>query len=106
MNAGHRIIGYDPGGNGNHGVACLTVNADFTPVTVTCQSVETVGDAIAWASSLTDIVGVGIDTLTRWSTGRSGWRPADRWLRKHPPFVGKSVASPNSLFGSMPVGGM
>jgi len=100
------IIGYDPGGNGNHGVACLTVNADFSSVSIACSSVETVEDAIGWASSHSQIIGVGIDTLTRWATGRSGWRPADLWLRKHYPAVQRSVASPNSLFGSMPVGGM
>ena len=40
-----------------------------------------------------------------WSTGRCGWRPADRWLRGQYPRVANSVVSPNSLFGSMALNG-
>ena len=36
----------------------------------------------------------------------SGWRPADLWLRSQYPEVSLSVASPNSLRGSMAIGGM
>ena len=50
--------------------------------------------------------GIGVNTLTAWSTGRAGWRPADRWLRYRYPEVRNSVASPNSLFGSMALNGM
>jgi hypothetical protein len=50
--------------------------------------------------------GIGIDALTCWSTGRSGWRPADLWLKDHYPAVRASVASPNSLHGAMSLNGM
>jgi hypothetical protein len=49
---------------------------------------------------------MGVDTLTLWSTGPAGWRPADRALRAvYPPDVGISVQSPNSLRGAMPING-
>lgn len=100
------IIGHDPGGNGKHGVARLLVGGDLSAVDVETYSAKTVQDAVDWARQGGNIVGVGIDTLTRWSTGEGGWRPADHWLREHYPAVRNSVMSPNSLFGSMPVGGM
>ncbi len=51
-------------------------------------------------------VAVGVDTLTEWSLGPCGWRPADRWLRTKYTEVRNSVASPNSLFGAMGLNGM
>jgi len=70
------------------------------------QTQETVKDAIAWFSQFSNAVGIGIDTLTKWATGTSGWRPADLWLRTEYPDAASSVVSPNSLYGSMTVGGM
>ena len=51
------------------------------------------------------IVGAGVDTLTEWSSGNSGFRSADRWLRKTYPEVRNSVMSPNSILSSMTVSG-
>ena len=51
-------------------------------------------------------LGFGVDTLTCWATGPSGWRPADRWLRQRYRDVQNSVAAPNSLYGAMSLGGM
>ena len=48
----------------------------------------------------------GIDTLTLWSTGPAGWRPADRALRTAYPAVATSVTAPNSLYGAMPINGI
>ena len=100
------ILGYDPGGNGGHGVAALTVDDSYRPsriVTATCKTVAEVTD---WFSKFDKPLGIGIDTLTKWATGESGWRPADLWLRVRYPTVARSVASPNSLYGSMTIGGM
>ena len=47
-----------------------------------------------------------MDTLTCWSTGGGGWRPADRWLRQTCPEVINSIMSPNRLCGSMSLNGM
>jgi len=100
------ILGYDPGGNCGHGVAALSVDDSYNPTKIIVQTQETVKDVIGWFSQFSDAVGIGIDTLTKWATGRSGWRPADLWLRAKYPDVARSVASPNSLYGSMTVGGM
>lgn len=74
------VIGYDPGGNGKHGVAHATIrNGSILNVsTRTCCFVEEVIECI-----FEDEVplGIGIDTLTCWATGESGLRPADDWLR-------------------------
>ncbi len=48
----------------------------------------------------------GVDTLTQWSTGPAGWRPADRALRAAYPAVATSVTAPNSLYGAMPINGV
>ncbi|MEI6609202.1 MAG: hypothetical protein WCO53_05590 [Deltaproteobacteria bacterium] len=100
------IFGYDPGGNGGHGVAALTVDDSYKPTKIVVQTQETVKDVINWFSQFKDPTGIGIDTLTKWATGKSGWRPADLWLRKQYPDVALSVSSPNSLYSSMTVGGM
>lgn len=68
----------------------------------------TLGSAIAWITGECDrfpILAAGIDTLTEWNDGPSGWRPADRWLRDRYPAVSGSVIAPNSLFGAMLVSG-
>ena len=98
------VVGYDPGGNGKHGLARLAVRegAVQSVVLSTHASAEDV-----LATVRTDgLLAVGVDTLTCWGTGASGWRPADRWLRARYPEVRASVAAPNSLYGSMSLGGM
>ena len=99
------IVGYDPGGNGKHGVARATVR-DGEIVKVTTETLGDVEDVIASVLDLGTPLGVGVDTLTCWATGPSGWRPADCWLRRHYRDVRHSVASPNSLYGAMSLSGM
>lgn len=99
------VVGYDPGGNGSHGLALLDL-ADGAPralAVATCADVEGVLRRVEAAGP---ILGLGVDTLTCWSTGPSGWRPADRWMRARYPAVQRSVASPNTLYGSMSLSGM
>jgi len=100
------ILGYDPGGNGGHGVATLFIDDSYTPIEMVAQTLGTANAVIDWFSQFTNVSGIGIDTLTKWATGASGWRPADLWLRKRYPEVALSVAAPNSLRGSMVIGGM
>ena len=99
------IIGYDPGGNRSHGVAALTVE-DGVPVELTVCTVANAEAAINWFTTGGHPFAAGIDTLTALSTGPSGWRPADRWLREQYPQVVNSVISPNSLYGAMALNGM
>lgn len=99
------IIGYDPGGNGKHGFACLTVKDNKI---MTCE-IDTLPDVEAVIDRISDgdePLGIGIDTLTTWSTKKSGWRSADDWLRKQYSDVQGSVISPNALRGAMCLNGM
>ncbi|MBW8015049.1 MAG: hypothetical protein FVQ82_02610 [Planctomycetes bacterium] len=100
------IFGYDPGGNGNHGVAVLEVSDSLASVSIDFFTLETTQDVIDFFDTYRNSLGIGIDTLTRWCTGVSGWRPADHWLKKQYKSIQNSIMSPNSLFGSMSIGGM
>lgn len=104
MYTGH-VVGYDPGGDGTHGIAVLRVEGGAAAF-VTMLTLMTAEDVISHISSLRNLLALGIDTLTCWSTGRCGWRPADRWLRSTYPMAVKSVVSPNGLYGSMGLNGM
>lgn len=99
------IAGYDPGGNGCHGVACLTVETGI-PAAVEFETVRNANSAIAWFRNRAPLIAIGIDTLTMLSTGDSGWRPADRWLRDRYPDVRNSVVNPNYLQGAMALSGL
>jgi hypothetical protein len=99
------IIGYDPGGNGGHGVAELVIHENKA-IRLTTRTVVTVEEVVCFLDRQPSLAALGVDTLTCWSTGPSGWRPADRWLRVQYPMVKNCVVSPNSLFGSMGLNGM
>jgi hypothetical protein len=98
------IIGYDPGGLDANGLATLTVveGKVIGVQTTTVSCAELAIDLVEQAR----VVAIGIDTLTCWSTGPGGWRPADRWLRAKYPAVRNSVMPPNGLAGSMSLSGM
>ena len=99
------VVGYDPGGNCKHGLARATVR-DGDIVCVTTKTLRTVADVLASIRDIKTPLGIGIDTLTCWSTGHSGLRPADCWLRQRYPDVKKRVLAPGSLRGAMSVNGM
>lgn len=99
------IIGYDPGGNGCHGLAKLVL-ASGEIQEATTDTLQTAEQVIRLILGETSLVGLGVDTLTCWSTGASGWRPADRWLRNKYKKIKNSIVSPNGLFGSMGLNGM
>lgn len=113
---------------GGHGVAALWITAGSV-VRHDTETLGAVSQVLRWFDErLADDGphGVGIDTLTYWSEGEAGWRGADAWLRKRYGHedrfrvpetapgksrskrirVRDSVASPNSLHGSMSVSGM
>lgn len=99
------MVGYDPGGNGSHGVAKISI-ADGQCTEIEVRTLDTAEDVISWIGNVDDLIGLGVDTLACWSTGPSGWRVADLWLRKRYPEIQKSVVSPNGLYGSMGLNGM
>ena len=65
------VIGYDPGGDGKHGLARATVR-DGSIVDVATKTVETVEDVVASILSTETLLGIGVDTLTCWGTGPHG----------------------------------
>lgn len=100
------LIGYDPGGNDHHGLAILRVETG-QPRAIAIETCATVEDVLRRIEPIRDLLGAGVDTLTCWSTGPSGWRPADRWMRQqYRHEVARSVTAPNSLYGSMSLSGM
>lgn len=105
MNISGNIVGYDPGGNFGHGIATLLVDRGKIQK-ASVQTLKTVEQVIEILESIESLIGIGVDTLTCWSTGDSGWRPADRWLRIKYPQVKNSIVSPNGLYGSMGLNGM
>jgi hypothetical protein len=94
-----KITGYDPGGNDRHGVAALVVDDD-RPVRLSFATVRNAEAALRWFTAEGIPLATGIDTLTVLSTGDSGWRPADRWLRQRYQQVQNSVVSPNAAYNS------
>jgi predicted nuclease with RNAse H fold len=99
------ILGYDPGGNSSHGVAVAKFN-DGTLINIEIQTLSTAESVIEYAETIQDLKIIGVDTLTLWSTGKSGWRPADRWLKLKYKEITHSISSANSLFSSMSLNGM
>ena len=99
------VVGYDPGGNGKHGFARALVRGGDI-VCVTTKTLQTAEDVVRSILDGEKPLGLGIDTLTCWSTGHSGWRPADRWLRQRYPGVKRAIVAPGGLFGAMSVNGM
>jgi hypothetical protein len=99
------VIGYDPGGRGAHGLAAVLVEGG-RPRSISMRTVGTTEEAVAFVEGTSDVIALGVDTLTCWSTGPGGWRPADRWLRERYKEVASSVQSPNYLSGAMVVNGM
>ena len=100
-----KIVGYDPGGNGKHGVASLIVD-NGRPVQLSFTTVRNAQAALDWFIIGEIPIAVGIDTLTVLSMGDSGWRPADLWLRGKYPQVQNSVVNPNYLQGAMSLNGL
>lgn len=98
------IVGYDPGGNETHGFALLTIK-DGKPASIIVKTLSN-AEAVIKEIRSKDIIGLGVDTLSCWCTGNSGWRPADKWLRKRYPEIINSIMSPNTLSGSMGINGM
>lgn len=99
------LVGYDPGGDGAHGIALLSLEGGRA-TSIETRTFETTEGVIAHLEHLPTIAALGVDTLTCWSTGGGGWRPADRWLREQYKPVRNSVMTPNGLAGSMGLNGM
>jgi len=108
------IVGYDPGGNNAHGLAVIEVMrgrskkcfvATSLALLKDCKNVTSVIDECKKVIGKGEIIATGIDTLTAWSRGDSGWRRADHTLSGEYSEVRRSVVSANSMSGSMALNG-
>lgn len=95
-------IGADPGGKGNFGLAILESNGSATTYCVDCadEAIQIVVKRVDSAPS-----GIGVDAPLWWSSGRSGDRQADQWLRTRYSLPGGQVQAANSLRGAALVQG-
>lgn len=96
-------IGADPGGIGTFGLAILKSDGSAH----TC-SVDCVDHAINVVKARVPVrpAGVGVDAPLWWSSGPSGGRVADQWLRDRYRLSGGQVQAVNSLGGACLAQGM
>jgi predicted nuclease with RNAse H fold len=87
------ILGFDPGGINNFGVACISSAGDGRCLTV--SSAQEAFDAFD-----VEPIGVGVDAPLWWSTMPGGGRECDQWIRKMYKIPSGSVQSINSLRGA------
>lgn len=95
-------IGADPGGKGNFGIAVLNEDGSTRTFCAGCadEAVEQVCQSLDSAPA-----GVGVDAPLWWSSGASGDRAVDQWLRKKYRLSGGNVQASNSLRGAALVQG-
>ena len=96
-------VGADPGGAGRFGVCLLEGNGDALASTVDCAD-----DAVGFVRKHCQEAprGVGVDAPLWWSSGVSGDRSVDRWLRKRYGLASGTVQATNSLRGAALVQGV
>ncbi len=90
-------IGADPGGAGNFGIAALMEDSQIITASVDCAD-----DAVNFLIKNIDQkpAGIGVDAPLWWSSGKSGDRQADKWLRRRYGLSGGQVQTNNSLRGA------
>jgi predicted nuclease with RNAse H fold len=92
-------LGADPGGAYSFGVAILQENGTFDTATVSY-----VDEAINWLQQ--EPSGAAIDAPLWWSSGQSGDRKADKFLRRRYRIAAGTVQAANSLRGAVLVQGV
>jgi len=98
MSNGAIWVGADPGGKNAFGVAVLMDDGKVSTSTVDCAD-----EAVAFVRSRCldrPPAGAGVDAPLWWSSGLSGDRHADQWLRKRYGLAGGEVQAANSLRGA------
>lgn len=61
------IVGYDPGGDGRHGLALLSLR-DGKPTSIETHTCQTCEHVLTSVEGLGAVAAFGVDTLTCWST--------------------------------------
>ena len=92
-------VGVDPGGKDAFGLAILDGNGKFSTCCFSCsdEAVKHLGGRPA---------GIGIDAPMWWSSGPSGDRRADQWIRQQYQIGSGTVQASNSLRGAALVQGV
>lgn len=97
-------VGADPGGKNNFGIALLNSSGATRSACVDCAD-----QAIDWLQcamqASTTVAGAGVDCPLWWSSGPSGGRSSDQWLRDTYRLSGGQVQASNSLKGAALVQG-
>jgi len=95
-------VGADPGGRGNFGIAILTDDGQSR-----ASCVDHADQAVAFVREHIDGTpsGLGVDAPLWWSSGHSGDRQADLWLRQQYKLSYGQVQGANSLRGAALVQG-
>lgn len=95
-------VGADPGGRNNFGVAVLWADGSVHTARVSCadEAVDEVRQQVEDPPA-----GVGVDAPLWWSSGISGGRCVDQWLRSRYGLAGGQVQPPNALRGAALVQG-
>lgn len=96
-------IGDDPGGKNNFGVAVLRSDGSAHTLRVSCAD-EAVDMVCKWVEVTP--AGVGVDAPLWWSSGLSGGRCVDQWMRSRYGLSGGQVQAPNALRGAVLAQGM
>jgi predicted nuclease with RNAse H fold len=96
-------LGADPGGKGSFGLAILTPDGAAKTWCVDCADAAI---TIVRAYLSTPPQGVGVDAPLWFSSGPSGDRRSDQWLRKTYKLSGGQVQAANSLRGAALTQGM
>jgi predicted nuclease with RNAse H fold len=91
-------VGVDPGGKHAFGLAVLGHDGRFSTHCLSCadEAIEHLDEKPA---------GIGIDAPMWWSSGKSGDRRADQWIRKRYRIGSGTVQAANSLRGAALVQG-
>jgi hypothetical protein len=92
-------IGVDPGGKDAFGLAILKDDGRFSTYCLSCAD-----EAIRYIRERP--AGIGIDAPMWWSSGPSGDRLADQWIRKRHKIHAGTVQAANSLRGAALVQGV
>jgi predicted nuclease with RNAse H fold len=92
-------IGVDPGGKDAFGFAILDEDGRFSTHCFSCadEAIKQLGERPT---------GIGIDAPMWWSSGPSGDRLADQWIRRNHQIGGGTVQAMNSLRGACLIQGI
>ena len=106
------FLGYDPGGDGKHGVASVRVAADGSSGDLRTDCLRDATEVRDWLRDQASPAALGIDTLLAWSStggrrhGRKSGRACDIALRNRYPEHSNSVVAQNSLYSAMTINGV